>query len=301
MPKPWSPEVAIPIKKARLLIEKQFPQINPIQISHFGEGFDNTVFNVNNQYVFRFPRREIAVSLLKIENHLLPKLIKELNIAIPEPIFFGKPSNEYNWPFTGYQLVHGDSPGLLSDETRDQSAESLAIFFRRLHQFPIEEAKELGVPYDSLERTNIVKRKAMLYEKLNKAVELQLITKEHIVFEWLKALKIKESNTKLTLVHGDCHIRNILVNERGIISGIIDWGDTHLGNPAIDLSIAYSFLSSKGRKNFFNIYGNVSLETRRLAQFFAVYISVVLILYGHDLHDEKLVTSALDSLRVSLN
>ncbi|HLO10734.1 MAG TPA: phosphotransferase, partial [Pseudoneobacillus sp.] len=264
------------------------------------KGFDNTVYLVNNAYVFRFPRREIAVQLLDTENHLLPLLVNDLNIKIPEPIFFGKPTDFYKWPFTGYHHVQGSSPGELSVDIRSLSAAPLAHFLKKLHQFPVGVAKEAGVLHDRFERMNIPKRREMLVENINKAAELQLIENAPAALDWLNTMEIEQDNSPLTLVHGDCHIRNVLVNKKGIISGIIDWGDTHIGNPAIDLSIAYSFLPSSSRECFFEIYGEVSESTKVAAKFFAIYVSVILLLYGHDLMDERLVSSAKESLNLAL-
>jgi aminoglycoside phosphotransferase (APT) family kinase protein len=301
MSQPWSPEIVVTLEDAKRLIEEQFPSLKPIQISEIGKGFDNTVYNVNEHYVFRFPRRDIAVTLLNIENKLLPLLVNVLSIPIPEPLFFGKPSEHYKWIFTGYRHVLGKTPGIMTDEIRNLSAEPLAHFFKMLHQFPVKKAKEFGVPYDKLERTNIAKRKSRLMDNLEKAINLQLVEEDHLVVNWLKTLKDVTLDSTLTLVHGDCHILNILVDVTGVISGVIDWGDIHLGHPAIDLSIAYSFLPPSGRNKFFQIYGEVPKETLVSAQFFAVYVSIFLLLYGHDLKDVRLVKCAKESLRISLS
>lgn len=297
---PWSPEIVMTIEGAKKIIEEQFPQLKPVQISELGEGFDNTVYMVNGVYVFRFPRKEIAVELLKIENKLLPLLVNDLNIKIPEPIFIGQPTEDYKWPFTGYHHVPGEAPGTLSEEVRNQSAKLLGLFFKKLHAFPIKQAEKLGVPHDRFERMNLVKRKEMLLEKIKKAEELQLMEEAHSALECLNSFIGVQVENTLTLVHGDCHIRNILVDEKGVISGIIDWGDTHIGNPAIDLSIAYSFLTQSGRELFFQEYGEVSPEIKEAARFFALYVSVVLLLYGFDLKDEKLVIGAKESIKLSL-
>jgi aminoglycoside phosphotransferase (APT) family kinase protein len=301
MSQPWSPEIAITAEEAKIIIENQFPQLKPVGIFELGKGFDNTVFKVNEHYVFRFPRREIAVQLLNIENRLLPLLVNDLNIKIPEPIFLGEPTESFKWPFTGYHHVQGNSPGELSSEIRNLSAAPLAQFLKKLHQFPIEKAKEIGVPYDRFERMNINKRKGMLIENIIKAVELQLIDEVDAAVEWVQSMKDLILDSPLTLVHGDCHIRNILVDQTGVISGIIDWGDTHLGNPSIDLSIAFSFLPPNGREQFFQIYGEVSDSVSTAAKFFALYVSFILLLYGHDLKDERLVASAKESIKLTLS
>jgi aminoglycoside phosphotransferase (APT) family kinase protein len=298
---PWSPEIAISPEVARGIIEAQFPQLIPVSVDELGKGFDNTVLIVNKKYVFRFPRREIAVQLLLVENQLLPLLVNQLNIAIPEPIFLGQATEEYKWPFTGYKHVQGHSPGVLSEEIRNLSAEPLALFMKKLHEFPISQSEKIGIPYDRFERMNISKRKEMLVGNIKKAADLQLIEEDQAALDWLSTMNESQLDSPTALVHGDCHIRNILVNQEGIISGIIDWGDTHLGNPAIDLSIAYSFLPQSGRELFFQIYGPISEEQKRVAKFFAIYVGFILLLYGHDMKDEQLVASAKESIKLALN
>jgi aminoglycoside phosphotransferase (APT) family kinase protein len=301
MSQPWSPEIEITSLEAKEIIESQFPQLIPVSIAELGKGFDNTVFIVNDHYVFRFPRKGIAVQLLNIENQLLPLLVRQLNIAIPEPIFFGQATKDYKWPFTGYHHVQGESPGVLTNEIRNLSATPLALFLKKLHQFPINQAEKMGVPHDRLERMNIKKRKAMLVDNIKKAADLQLVRENQAALDWLSTMKEEQPDSPITLVHGDCHIRNILVNKEGAIAGIIDWGDMHLGNPAIDLSIAYSFLPQSGREQFFQKYGEVSDELKMVAKFFAIYVSFILLLYGHDIKDEQLVASAKESIKLALN
>jgi thiamine kinase-like enzyme len=159
----------------------------------------------------------------------------------------------------------------------------------------------MGIPHDRFERMDIPKRKELLLENIKKANEFHLIDEGSLALGWLYSFKSIKLDFPLTLVHGDCHIRNIIVDDQGVISGIIDWGDTHLGHPAIDLSIAYSFLPSASRNDFFQVYGEISEETKMAARFFALYVSVVLLLYGHDIKDEVLVSSSKESIRLALS
>ena len=72
--KPWSPERVVSVELARELIEAQFPQLSPARVAALGEGWDNSVFSVNGEWVFRFPRRQIAVPLIERELRVLPAL-----------------------------------------------------------------------------------------------------------------------------------------------------------------------------------------------------------------------------------
>jgi len=51
----WHPEVVVNEKIARTLICEQFPKLCKFQIEKIGEGFDNTIFKLEEKYLFRFP------------------------------------------------------------------------------------------------------------------------------------------------------------------------------------------------------------------------------------------------------
>lgn len=300
MTKPWAAEVALTEKDAEELILSQLPQLYPVTINLIGKGFDNTVFKVNKQYVFRFPRRKMGQELLHIENRLLPAIVGKTSISIPEPIFFGHPSENYPWSFTGYRLVEGITPSSVNHEERLKSVERLAEFLKELHRFPIKIAEELHVPFDTLERLNIAKRKEQLKNYVQKAFEHHLISQVELLTKYVDSLEHIEPTGPLKLVHGDLHIRNLLVNDHNEISGIIDWGDTHIGHPAVDLSIAYSFIPESGRELFFQKYGQVKEETKKLARFKAIYTAVLLLVYGHDQQDRDIVNAAQESIHTAL-
>ncbi|SFB08244.1 MULTISPECIES: phosphotransferase [unclassified Bacillus (in: firmicutes)] len=300
MPQPWTAEIVLTEKEAEGLILSQFPQLSPITIKLIGKGFDNTVFKVNNQYVFRFPRREVGHELLEIENMLLPAIVATASMAIPKPIFFGHPSENYPWSFTGYRLVEGITPSTVNHDDRLKSVERLAEFLKVLHSIPINLAEGLGVPYDTLERLSIKKRKEQLKNYVQKAVGNQLIAQVELLTKYVDSLEQIETAGPLVLVHGDLHIRNLLLNSQNEVSGIIDWGDTHIGNPAVDLSIAYSFIPNSGRGLFFEKYGQVKGETKKLARFKAIYTAVLLLVYGHDLQDGEIVKAAQESIHTAL-
>ncbi|MDN4524605.1 phosphotransferase [Fictibacillus fluitans] len=297
----WDAEYVVTPSLAELLIEAQFPQLTPVCVTELGKGFDNTVYSVNEQYVFRFPRRSIAVPLLKTENALLPQLARVLPIPIATPCFFGRPEpGLFPWLFTGYHLLPGRLPGNLPYEQRIRSAAALAIFLRELHSFPVEEALKMGVPFDDLDRLDVNLRKPRLLEFLEKIKAIGLYNEVDKLIQMVLHTSPHHTGAQTFLVHGDLHIRNMILNEDGIISGIIDWGDVHAGHPAVDLSIIYSFLPPEGRERFYYIYGEVTPETKELARFKALYTTAILLLYAHDtgdLHLQKAAAQSMDLLR----
>ena len=72
MNRPWSAEHDVSASLARELIETQFPKLTPVGVEPLGVGWDNTAYRVNDKFVFRFPRRQIAVELIRTEARVLP-------------------------------------------------------------------------------------------------------------------------------------------------------------------------------------------------------------------------------------
>lgn len=296
----WKPEYVVTEGLARSLIEKQFPTLSPVSLYALGEGFDNTVYCVNKQFVFRFPRREIAVRLLQTEGSILPSLVPILPLPIPEPIYFGEANSDYPWSFIGYKAVKGKTVMHLTPLQRKGMTKPLAVFLRKLHSFPVSKAKKLGVPYDELDRLHIAKRKPILEEQVNQIMDLQLYDNRQVLREYILELRSCENISQETLVHGDLHIRNIVADEEGSLAGVIDWGDVHIGNRAVDLAAVYSLLLPGDRQHFYEIYGEVETQEKELARFRAVFINTVLLLYGYDKKDTALVKLAQESLQLAL-
>ncbi|MGG4489430.1 phosphotransferase [Metabacillus idriensis] len=300
MVNPWSPERSVSESLAVKLITNDFPQLHPVRARLLGKGFDNTVFEVNGRYVFRFPRRQIAVDLLQTEKRLLP-ILPDMGIAIPVPVFSSSPGLDYQWPYLGYSFLQGKTPAYLTEKQRTDMAIPLARFLKTLHAFPVDQALGAGVKNDTLGRLDMDKRIPMIRETAEKLCMLRPESPHVIQLKsYADQLEPIEHESAKCLVHGDLHIRNILVAENGSLSGIIDWGDTHIGDPAVDLSAVYSLLPPEARLLFFEEYGRINETAAALARFKAVYTLAVLLIYGIDLKDWILVKSAEEAIEIAL-
>jgi hypothetical protein len=58
--------------------------------------------------------------------------------------------------------------------------------------------------------------------------------------------------------------------------------------PALDLAIIFTFLPQQAWPIFFDIYGHVNQNTLDLALFRAIYHTLYVMLYGHDVGDKSL-------------
>jgi aminoglycoside phosphotransferase (APT) family kinase protein len=237
-----------------------------------------------------------------VENQLLPSIAGTFPLAIPEPIFFGKPSTLYPYPFTGYKMVRGHLPVEGTKANKVESAKRFARFLKVLHSFPVKKAMRLGVQPDGMMRLDVPYRKKSLMENVSNLIKLGYFEQAHAVKDFVETLGEGELDVRhpISLVHGDIHIRNVLLDDEGVLAGIIDWGDVHIGNPAIDFSFLYSYFPKEVRRAFFEIYGEIEKETESLARFRAIYMLVTLLVYGIDRHDEELIAITSTGLEFAI-
>lgn len=292
----WTPEKTLDQALAQQLIESQFPQLAPAQLESFGAGWDNTVYAVNQQWVFRFPRRQMALALMDSEWQLLkalaqPEFKQPLGLQLPQAQFWGQASQDFDWPFVGYRLVEGQTAcrAQLSQLEREALIPQLAAFLNALHHLPLGDLPPL--PDDKLRRMDIAWRLPKLQERLDFAAGLGLLQAERAgIAALLNSLPATTpAGRPRCLVHGDLYIRHLIVNPARQLTGVIDWGDAHQGDPAVDLAIVYAALPPATRRSFWLHYGEVSAETQLLSRFRALYSCLMILIYGQQENDRDLV------------
>ncbi len=271
---------------ARALIESQFPELIPAAVSLAGRGWDNVVYRVNGDWFFRFPVRQAAVDGVHREIACLPRLATQVP-GVSAPHFIGRPTEAFPRPFFGFRPVPGREAceAALSTDQRRRLARALGRFLRTLHR------RELCADYAALLPGDI-------WGRLDMARRIPMIRERHArcrakygpecpigEAELGSVLEPATSGIRLeatAVVHGDFHFRHVIVDERGEFSGAIDWGDLHLGNPAVDLQIAWGMFSPEVRLEFWDEYGEVSAEQRAQSRVIALFLALTLFEYGSD-------------------
>jgi aminoglycoside phosphotransferase (APT) family kinase protein len=295
----WEAEQVTPPETALALVKKQFPQLNATTIARLGEGWDNIAYIINNEFIFRFPRREISVPLIDAEWNFTRKLALLLHpIAIPfsEWRGEGETSKLSSFPFIGYRKVKGSTAchANLSDQHRIALSLPIANFLKKLHSLPIAEFMHFKVPNNHKLRingTNLTKHIRSQIEQLSKYGLLKDRTLLESVVD--RSQKFSPPNLHV-LVHGDLHVRHIIVNESKNFTGVIDWGEVHIGDPAIDFSIAHSFLPIEAHEGFKKAYGApISEEVWNLARLRAIFAVTSFTIYGHEISDPYLKNEGL--------
>ncbi len=296
----WDADIEIAPEQAARLIARQFPGLAPARLEPFGVGWDNVAYLVNARYIFRFPRRKIAAGLIAREVRVLPSLAPHLPLPIPVPTFVGEPEADYPYPFAGYTLLPGVTAcrAGLSEEERGRCAVTLARFLAALHRIPVDADTLAWAPGDEIERANHRKRAPRMKARLPlPALQANGIEPDRLC-ELLDRLAAAAPQAgPLCWVQGDFYARHLLIDDARNVCGVIDWGDVHLGDPAIDLSIAFSFLPAEARNAFRQAYGSIDSATWDRARFRAIHYAIELIPYGLQVGDEAIRAAGEYALR----
>lgn len=119
-------------------------------------------------------------------------------------------------------------------------------------------------------------RAEAVQERLDRLANAANLVTPRIRQIWEQALNAP-LNRSSTWLHGDLHSRNVLV-QNGAITGIIDWGDICVGDPATDLASAWVlFPEESSRQELWGAYGDVSEATRQRAKGWALIFGLVLL------------------------
>lgn len=298
---PWDPELDVDAPLARRLIAAQFSWLADAPVRYLATGWDNIVYAVGEELVFRFPQRAIALPGIRREIEVLPEIAARLPFAIPFPLHLGSPSAGYPWSFYGARRIHGQelARGTLREDGRQPLASQLGAALRALHNPVMRDVVDERLPHDPLSRADMAVRVPMTRERLAEAVAIGLLDAATArgVEPLLAAAESLAPPTDLALAHGDLHIRHVVVDAGGGLAGIIDWGDMCLADPAIDLAIPYAHLPRSARQAFFAAYGPIGRDAELRARVLAIMLSAALAVAARDRGEAWLERTAAEDLR----
>lgn len=238
-------------KLCKKIIEKNFPQIQVDSIAQAIGGWASDVLEVNGELIFRLPVRPERERTTQKEINLLPELAEVLPVQIPNFEFIGEHNNKV---FVGYRKIPG-VPLASCDYGRGDLADQLAKIITEIHRFPAHRATRLKVPKPDWRREYVefyrrVRSKA--FPLMNEALQ------ERAVSTWEEFLE-NDDNFRFdpVFIHrdlsGDQHI--LCDPKRTKITGIIDWEDASIGDPAIDFTGIYWDCGEEFTKRVLARYG----------------------------------------------
>lgn len=232
------------------------------------EGLLNDVVIVNDELVFRFPKKEWGVKRLKDELNILRLLKSHITLSIPSPFYESEDCMAYRM-IPGETLRRDILMGLAEDD-QQAIANQLSQFFRELHGFPVREMAYAEIPMaDALMKyEGWVKAYERIREKVFPLLMPHLRDWATAHFESHLAER-SNFEYELKMVDTDIPPYHIMFDrEQKRIGGIIDFGCAGLGDPAIDLGVIMYNYGASFLKRLYKIYPEAETYLKR-ARFYA--------------------------------
>lgn len=265
MPAPPA-EIEVDAALVRALLEEQHPDLADRPLREVAGGWDNVVYRLGDQLMVRLPRRALSSPLVLNELRWLPYLAPDLPLPVPVPVRSGVPGCGFPWPWSVARWIPGIEAETEPPADRRDAARRLGEFVAALHQAAPPEAPRnphRGVP--------LVERSDRLHAGL--AVLPDRAERARVGDLWRELVDTSPWGGPALWLHGDLHPRNLLV-DRGRLSGVVDFGDLTSGDPATDLSVAWTLFSPAERDIFRDAAGHRDDDTWARACAWALALSV---------------------------
>lgn len=282
------------------ILSSQFPQLEPLRVTYLGEGWDSIAFDVNGAWVFRFPKRSEVEQQLLLERAVLP-LLQHSPVPLPHFVFEGEPSSLFRYQFAGYRKLAGVPADQLDVATVPVAhvARALGRFLTFLHSFRSDSAVYRNLP---------------TYSGAQLIAEFQADALEHLPrigavgsaaarYAWSTYLNAGLSDAAVdsvvpVLVHRDLAAEHILLDpDTCDLTGIIDWSEVALSDPAIDFAGVFHWGGAELTHAVLAEYGSdTDRGLLKRAQFLAACRGVVDISYGIETDRPEYVAGGVRAL-----
>ena len=225
----------------RNLLVAAFPHwaglpIHPVPSS----GTVNALYRLGAHMVARLPRTDWATGAIDRQERWLPVLAPALPVAVPRLLARGDPALGYPFEWGVYSWLPGRTfvAGELADEVGlARSLAALVLALWKIEPFggPPQRRGDLR-GWDKPARDAIDALEGLLDGRALRAA-------------WEESLAAETWSGAPRWVHADLMPANLLL-ESGLLSGVIDWEAAGVGDPALDLAVAWNALSAHAREVF---------------------------------------------------
>lgn len=258
----------IHIKIVQRLIYEQCPEFKELEIKPVEKcGHDNQTFHLGDDMIIRLPSGKDYAMQAKKENTWLPYLANHLSLPISKPLYLGKGTEYYPYPWSILKYLDGEILSYDNIESMIKFAKELSNFLGEFQQIPCENGPVAG-KHNFYRGGNLKVYHQETMDALN-ALTDQIDTVK-LLDLWHLALDSNE-HIENVWVHGDIAPGNLLV-QNGHLCGVIDFGILGVGDPACDYAMAWTFFEEKSRDVFLQ---GISSQMRNRAMGWALWKALI--------------------------
>ncbi|MGW5753251.1 phosphotransferase family protein [Nocardia rhamnosiphila] len=271
----------------RDIVTGQLPGYRIGTVALLGEGEDNLAYEVNGELIVRFakePDPESRAARVTDEAALLAAVANISPLPVPEPCFrVPEQGCLAYFELPGRPLI--DVPAARRSARLRPIATELGRFLAALHTAPVDRMADL-VDTDDEPAESWLAEAAGTYETVADAVPRA----HRAVVEAFLGTTPPADRYDLVFSHNDLGIEHVLVEPvSGTITGVIDWSDAAIVDPAHDFGLVYRDLGPAALDTALDNYRTAAHDVRAIrarAAFYARCSVLEDMAYGleHGLH-----------------
>jgi aminoglycoside 2''-phosphotransferase len=229
-------------------IRRKYPDLTVRSARLDSHGQNNDVLVINDEFIFRFPRYAEGIKRLAIETTLLAGIQPHVTLSVPGITFENLAAQTVGAAFVGYHLIagvplsHENFQAIRDERVMQTFAQQLAGFLKELHQIPVETPLSYQLPiFDTIDEC------VDIYTRMRDKCFpfMRPDARDWAVHHFESFLNNPHHfEYQLVIRHGDFGTTNILFDPQNqVITGVIDFSNAGLGDPAYDFA---GLLSSYG-------------------------------------------------------
>ncbi|MVM35055.1 phosphotransferase [Spirosoma sp. HMF4905] len=211
------------LEQFKTTIVTYFPELAEASFSLLTMGWDSIAVDVDDKFLFKFPREDDGVEALRREAAMLAIVRPRLTLLVPDLEFFDAPQ-----PFSKHTKLKGNhlvttQYELLTSNAKQRLAEAIARFYAELHAIEPELLQTAGaLPGDQWPTPEIILAGIQPY--LSKVL---LVKAEKTLDTWAR---LPDDPHGITYGFFDGHGWNMAFDhEKQRLTGIYDFGDSGFG------------------------------------------------------------------------
>jgi aminoglycoside phosphotransferase (APT) family kinase protein len=254
-----SDEIPIDAELVRGLVSRAMPAYADAPVRRLASsGSTNALFRLGDDLLVRLPRQPGGSATISKEATWLPVLGPLLPVSVPDVVAVFEPGGGYPERWSVVRWLDGAHPEVVDpatsiDPRREDLAKSLAAVVRALRRAELPTGA-VNVPdllsyrgeplatMDHATRENLERCRSL------EDFDFDLDAAERI---WAEAMTLPGAADRTTprWYHGDLAAENLLMRD-GALNAVLDFGGLSVGDPTVDLVVAWEVLDPPARELF---------------------------------------------------
>jgi aminoglycoside phosphotransferase (APT) family kinase protein len=254
-----SDEIPIDAELVSLLVSRVMPAYADAPVRRLASsGSTNALFRLGEELLVRLPRQPGGSQAIAKEAKWLPVLGPLLPVPVPQVVAVFDPDCGYPERWSVVRWIDGAHPVAVDPDTpvdprREELAKNLATFLDALRQVEIPTVAVNNPDLQSYRGEPLATMDEGTRENIERCRSLgdfgfDLDAAEQM---WVEAMKLPGAAERTTprWLHSDLAAENLLVRD-GALTAVLDFGGLAVGDPTVDLVVAWEVLDPPARELF---------------------------------------------------